>query len=106
MGEHTGIATISFESGFMILTDEEGQRLRQPIDFLTADDIPKISYVQVEAITTLANLLVVLIRTLISHGVLDETFLEDGEVSLQDISDIVTLLGGNYFYPDLGVDYP
>jgi len=69
---------------------------------LRAADIPTgLTYTQVEAITTLANLLVVLIRTLIDRQVLNESFLEDGDYELDDIVASIENMGGDYVEPDI-----
>ena len=96
------VAKVEFESGYIILTDGNGHRTRYPIaDVLRAADIPSLTYSQVAQITTLANMVVVLVRTLIDRGVLDESFLEDGGYNLDDIVETIEGMGGDYGDPDL-----
>lgn len=103
MGEGTGIRTITFEPGYMVLTDEEGDRVRQPIaDILRALDIPVgLTHTQVASISALANLVVILIRTLIERGVLGESFLEDDDMDLEHIIAAIEAMGGSYEDPGL-----
>ena len=70
---------------------------------LRAADIPMLTYEQVSSITTLANLIVVLVRTLIARGVLDTDFLEEGEFDLDFIRESLENMGGSYDLPDLNV---
>lgn len=96
------ITNIEFEAGYVVLTDLGGNKTRYPIaDVLRAADIPSITYAQVAQITTLANLVVVLVRTLIDRNVLDEDFLEDGDYNLEDIIETLEGMGGDYSEPDL-----
>lgn len=99
------IETLEFIPGHIVITDDAGQRVRQPIgDILRALDIPAgLTYNQVGAITTLANLIVVLIRTLIDRDVLDDSFLEDGDYNLESIAEAIEEMGGDYRVPDLSV---
>ena len=101
----TPITGIAFSSGYMTLTYQNGTRSRQPVDaILRAVDIPTgLTYNQVGAVTTLANLLVVLVRTLIDREVLDESFLESGDYDLDDIVGAIELMGGDYNLPDIEV---
>lgn len=70
------VKSIAFSAGYITITNDEGSPIKYPIaDVLRALDIPAgLTYTQVGAITTLANLVVVLIRTLIDRQVLDESF--------------------------------
>jgi len=96
------ITNIEFESGYIVLTDESSNKTRHPIaDILRAADIPAITYSQVAQITTLANLVAVLVRTLIDREVLDESFLEEGDFNLDDIVETIEGMGGDYGEPDL-----
>ena len=96
---------IAFSSGYITITREGGNQTKYPIaDVLRALDIPTgLTYAQVGAITTLANLVVVLIRTLIGRQVLDESFLEDGEYDLTAIVQSIEDMGGDYGEPDISV---
>ena len=102
MGE-IAVKTISFEPGFIIITDTAGQRARHPVaDVLRALDIPVgLTYSQVSSVTALANLCAILIRTLIDREVLDESFLEDGDINLDDIVESIENMGGDYGDTDL-----
>lgn len=97
------VTNIQFESGYFVVSYDCGLPRRIPIaTMLRAADIPTgLTYTQVEAITTLANLLVVLIRTLIDRQVLNESFLEDGDYELDDIVASIENMGGDYVEPDI-----
>ena len=102
------IENLAFESGFIVVTREHDHRTRYAIaDVLRALDIPTgLTYSQVGAITTLANLFVVLIRTLIDKEILDESFGEsDGDLSLdlEHLIQAIEEMGGAYEDPDLTV---
>lgn len=96
------VQSIKFESGFIVVTTDSGPPTRYPIaDMLRAADIPALTYSQVATISTLANLVAVLVRTLIDRQVLDESFLEDGGYNLDDIVETIAGMGGDYGEPDL-----
>ncbi len=99
------LAAISFEPGNIILTDSAGNKTSQDVkSILRALDIPTgLTYEQVGAITTLANLVAVLIRTLIDRQVLNESFLEDDDYDLDAIIQSIEDMGGAYHEPDLTV---
>lgn len=87
-----------------IVVDIDGKKTQYAIaDILRAADIPSLTYAQVGAIKTLANLTAVLIRTLIDRDVLNESFLEDGEYDLAAIVQTIEDMGGDYIEPDLTV---
>jgi len=97
-------AGITFESGYFILTDENGRSTRYPIaDMLRAADIPALTYSQVASIKAAVNLIVILIRTLISRQVLDEDFEDDAglSMSLDGIIEAVEAMGGDFGEPTL-----
>ena len=93
------------EPGFLIFTDGGGRETAYNVsDLLRAADIPTgLTHEQVGAITTLANLVVVLIRTLIDRQVLNESFLEDNEYDLADIIESIEEMGGDFVNPDISV---
>lgn len=93
------------EPGFLTLTDEYGRSTKHSIaDLLRAADIPVgLTYSQVGAITTLANLVAVLIRTLIDRKILDESFMEEDDYDLDAIVETIANMGGDYGEPDLTV---
>ena len=99
------IENIVFESGFIVLTRTGDRQTRYAIaDVLRALDIPTgLTYEQVGAVTTLANLIVVLIRTLIDRQVLNESFLEDDDYDLDAIIQSIEQMGGAYHEPDISV---
>lgn len=99
------ITGVSFEPGFIILTDERGNRTSHGIaDVLRALDIPTgLTHEQVSEISKLANLVVVVVRTLIARGILDEHFLEDGEYDLEAIVQSIEDMGGDFGEPDISV---
>src|SRR3990167_10062926 len=91
-----------FEAGYIVTTDERGNKTRHAIaDVLRAADIPALTYSQVAAIKTLANLVAVLIRTLIDKEVLNESFLEDDDFDLDAIIAVIENIGGSYHEPDI-----
>ena len=99
------IENVTFEPGYITLTRTGNRSTRITIaNVLRALDIPTgLTYSQVGAISTLANLVVVLVRTLIAKDVLDEQFLEDGEYDLNIIIQAIEDMGGDYTVPDLNV---
>jgi hypothetical protein len=99
------VAGLEFTPGYIILTDGGGRRTQYAVaNILRALDIPVgLTYQQVGAITTLANLVVVLIRTLIAREVLDEQFMEDGDYDLSAIVQTIEDMGGDFGEPDLTV---
>ena len=100
------IGEVIREPGFITYVETNGRSTRYAVaDALRAEDIPVgLTFAQVGAITTLANLIVVLIRTLIDRDVLDEQFLEDGEYDLVAIVQTIEDMGGDYINPDLAVN--
>jgi len=97
------IESLGFESGFIVITEEGGQRTRQPIsEVLRALDIPTgITHTQVTSLKALANLIVILIRTLIDRDILSDTFLEEDDIDLDTIILAVSSMGGDFNNPDL-----
>lgn len=100
-----GTEDVELTPGTITLTDAHGRKTSHTIaSLLRAADIPVgLTYSQVGAITTLANLVVVLIRTLIARDILDEQFMEDGDYDLAAIVQTIEDMGGNYGEPDLTV---
>lgn len=97
------VTGISFSPGYITLTYEGGAQVEHGVaDILRAIDIPTgLTYTQVAAISTLANHLVVLIRTLINRDVLNESFLEDGDLDLDAMIASIEAMGGDYADPDI-----
>ncbi len=94
---------VQFTPGHITLTDNGGRRTKHKIE-LTLGNIPTgLNQEQVKPIATLSNLVLVLIRTLIAKGVLDQKFLEEGEYDLQAIIESAEDMGGDYSMPDISV---
>jgi hypothetical protein len=100
-----GLKEITYTPGFLTHIYDGGNSTIYPVaDILRALDIPDgLTYEQVGAITTLANLVVVLVRTLMSKGILTESFLENNEYNLDDLIETIEDMGGDYAEPDLTV---
>ena len=98
------VKNIQFNAGNFVVTTDEGPPARYAIaDMLRAADIPSLTYTQVAAVTALANLVVILVRTLIERGILDESFGDSGGMDwdLDHIIYAVEQMGGSYHEPDL-----
>ena len=97
------IKNVIFSSGFITLVRDEGADTKYAIaDVLRALDIPTgITYTQVASISALANLVVILIRTLIDRDILNESFLEDDDIDLDHIIAAIEAMGGSYHAPGL-----
>jgi len=93
----------STEPGYIFVTDDAGNRSKFSLaGMLRAADIPTgLTYSQITGITALANLIVILIRTLIDRNVLDEDFLEESDIDLNTIVEAIENMGGDYGNPDL-----
>lgn len=93
------------EAGFITVSRAAGPPVKYPLaDILRAADIPTgLTYEQVIGITTLANLVVVLIRTLVNRGLLDESFMDDAgmEYDLDGLIESIEAMGGAYHDPVL-----
>ena len=91
------------EPGSILTTDSSGNKSKWPIaDMLRAADIPiGLTHTQVASISALANLVVILIRTLIDRQVLNESFLEDDDMDLDHIIAAIEAMGGSYHDPGL-----
>ncbi len=93
------IKGLTLEPGFIVIATNSGPPTRFPIaEVLRATDIPALTQEQVVAIKALANLTVVLIRTLIERKVLDESFIDSQNMhwDLEHIIQAIELMGGNY----------
>ena len=94
---------LSAAAGYLIW-EEDGKRTQIAIEnILRAADIPMLTYEQVSSITTLANMFVVLIRTLQAKDIIDEDFMEKGEFDIYAIIQSLENMGGSYTDPDLNV---
>ncbi len=100
----TKIRSITTKSGFLVIDNGDGPPREIPIaDVLRAADIPSLGYGRVPTITTLSNIIVILIRTLIQRKVLDESFV-DGFGMDWDLDHLIYAfeqMGGTYHEPDL-----
>jgi len=96
------VESITFESGFIVVRTDSGPPRQWAIaDVLRAADIPALTSVQISSLKALANLFAILIRTLISRDILDESFLENGDMDLDTIVEVIDNMGGDYGDPDL-----
>jgi hypothetical protein len=96
------VTNITFQSGYIVITFDGNTPAQYPIaDVLRAADIPALTYSQVSSISALANLIVILIRTLMDAGYLPDTFIEGTEYSLDDIVEAIGNMGGDFGDPDL-----
>jgi len=99
------IENIEFESGYITVTYQTGgiPKRWSIADVLRAADIPALTYSQVAAITTLANLIVVLVRVLTDREILDEQFVDSLglDYTLEQLTQVITAMGGDYTVPDL-----
>ena len=95
------VKDITFASGVITVTFDSGP----PRDIRVLDFLPALDYEQVDAIKTLTNLVVVLVRTLIEKGIVtDELFMEDEAiVDLDHLIYVFEKIGGSYHTPDLSV---
>ncbi len=94
------------EPGFVIVHRAAGPPVKYPLaDLLRAADIPTgLTHAQVAGLSTLANVFVILIRTLIARDVIDETFADSAGLSssLNQLIYVIEQLGGAYHQPDFG----
>ena len=96
-------ANVEFAPGYITLTDSHGRKTQSSIaDMLRAADIPTgLTYSQVGAISTLASMFAVLIRTLIYRGYLDEKFMDDNQYNLDAIIEVLENMGADFGLPDI-----
>lgn len=95
------IMTVTVKPGYIVVPDGNGTMQLPITNFLRAQDIPALTYTQVQAITALANLLAYLIKTLIARDVLDESFM--GDYDLEGIIQSIEAMGGDFGEPDISV---
>jgi len=90
-------------SGKLLVTPDDGAPRNYDIaNYLQSSDIPAgLTYTQVASVSALANLVAILIRTLINRDVLDESFLEDDDLDLDHIVAAIEAMGGDYGDPGL-----
>lgn len=98
------VTNVLTEKGYIVITYDNGIPNRFAIaDVLRAADIPALTNEQVSTIKTLSNLFVILIRTLISRGVLDNAFADTGGMDwdLESIQYAIEQMGGSFQEPQL-----
>jgi len=92
------------ERGYITIATSSGPPTKYPVaDLLRAADIPVgLTHTQVAGVTYLANLVVVLIRTLIARDLLDEDFADNlgMDWDLEHIVHALESLGGAYHEPN------
>lgn len=95
---------VSTTPGYVVV-DIDGKKTQYPISaVLRVADIPVgLTYVQVGAIKTLANLFVVALRALIEKDLISDDVLEDGGYDLAAIVETIEGIGGDFGEPDLTV---
>ncbi len=99
------VENVTTEAGYIVITKQAGgipERFAIA-DVLRAADIPALTHSQVATISTLANLIVILVRTLIKRGILDEEF-KDNQGMDWDLDHLIYAfeqMGGSYHEPDL-----
>ncbi len=95
--------SITVEPGFIVIDSGSGPPTRYPIaDVIRQPDIPTgLTHTQVDGVSLLANLVVVLIRTLINKEILDDTFADElgMDWDLNHLIYIIEQLGGVYHEP-------
>ncbi len=98
------IRGVTLEPGFIVIDSGSGPPTRFPIaDVLRQPDIPTgLTHAQVAGIGLLANLMSILLRTLMDKDILDETFADQFGMdwSLNSIIYAIEQLGGTYHDPD------
>ena len=102
----TTIVKIEQRPGFITTTDDSGNKREMPLkSMLRVDDIPVgLTYTQIGAISSLANLIALLIQTLIEFGLIQDEFADDYD--LPAIVQAIALMGGDYSAIDLDVEVP
>ena len=72
------IVKIEYEPGYIITTDDGGRRTRHPIaPILRAADIPDLTISSLTLLTSLAQVMIVLLRTLQEKEVISDEFTGD-----------------------------
>ena len=99
---------VKSKPGFIIVSRASGPPAEYPLaDILRAADIPTgLTYTQVQGLSVLANLVVILVRTLINRDVLDESFADDAglSLSLDGLIEAIEGQGGAYHEPVIDGD--
>ena len=98
------VAKVELIPGFLRITNDSGLKHQIAVaDVLRAADIPALTYTQVAAITNLADLVAILVRTLIERGILDESFSDSLglDMDLEHIIKALEDMGGSYHEPSV-----
>jgi len=92
------------EPGYIIIRRASGPPVRYPLaGLIRAADVPTgLTHEQVAGVSLLANLVVILVRTLIDKGILDETFADSlgMDWDLDHIIYAIEQMGGSYHEPN------
>jgi len=95
---------VTLEPGYVTIPQPSGPPLRTAISkYLRAPDIPEgLTHSQVDGVRLLANLVAIMLRTLIARDLLDEDFADDLGIGwdLDHIVYVLEQLGGSYHEPD------
>ena len=99
------IVKIEYTPSYIYTTDESGNRTKHALaNMLVAGDIPAgLTYVQVASLKALANLIAIIVRTLIAREILDETFDDEHgmEMDLAHLVKAIEDMRGSYHEPTL-----
>ncbi len=104
------ISDIGFEAGFIVIKTGKGNIPKRIAiaDILRAADIPALTFAQVAAVTTLAGLMAILIRTLIDRDILDDSFGDSLglDVGIDSIIYSLEQIGGGEAYAEPNIYVP
>ena len=94
------IKNISFEPGFIVIETDQGGKGKKysARDFLQAADIPDLTINSLTLLTALANLVEVLVKTLIQDGVISDELVLGYDIAylLETLKDeLTTDIGDN-----------
>lgn len=102
MSGKDGIKTL--EAGYITIDRDSGPPVRIPLrDLLRNVDIPTgLTHAQVDGLRLLSNMVVILIRTLIDRGIIDENMGDnDSNWDLDTLIHSIESLGGSFDTPDM-----
>ncbi len=72
------VVKTEFEPGYIVITDDGGRRTKHEIaPVIRSADVPDLTISSLSLLTELANILIVITKTLIDKGILNESY-EDG----------------------------
>jgi hypothetical protein len=92
---------LSTSPGYLVIT-EDGRKSQLAIsEILRAVDMPQLTYEQVGAVKTLANLIADLTKKLIVSEILPADFTGEDGYELETIVETINNIGGNFGEPDL-----